>query len=135
MPFTSNGLPIGIFSIATSRRFLSSLPDSRCFGRDLNSASWKADAYWCLPRKMVLQRTIRRSRVVLFAVAGQSFSSGVGRFRTVPLENLERFERTGIILRCEFSPAMATSLFVLFVTPSASRARDGIEKSRKCDRS
>src|SRR5215469_2751432 len=35
---------------------------------------------------------------------------------TVLLENPEGSELTGIILRCEFSPPMATSLFVLFAT-------------------
>src|SRR5215469_14140508 len=40
-----------------------------------------------------------------------------GYIRTlVPLENPKRSELTRIILRCEFSPPMPTSLLALFVT-------------------
>jgi hypothetical protein len=52
----------------------------------------------------------------IFSIArSKEISKLTSGFRIVPLENLERFERTGIILRCEFSPAMATFLFLLFV--------------------
>jgi hypothetical protein len=74
---------VGICSIASSRRFRSSLARFECLGSDRNSDSWNAEAYTCPWGNVVLQRTIRRLRA-LSGMDGESIPSDSGRFLTIP---------------------------------------------------